>query len=86
MSCAVDTPEQRDRCLHCQYYDCVDCIDSENRSGHEFGGVIYTIQHMADVTGRSEAAIRNRLKVGGVGFAMSKIRSWEEYKKNENIH
>ena len=81
-----DTPKQKDRCPHCPYYDCIDCIGTKRKSGHEFGGVIYTIQHMANVTGRTETTIRKRLQIGGVGFALSKVRKWDDYKKNENIH
>lgn len=75
---------QRELCLNCPYYDCVDCVDRTTMDmAEEFDGVIYTVEHMARVTGRSKQVIRNRMKVGGVGYALSDARNYREYRQRK---
>ena len=53
-----------------------------------FGGEIYSIRVIAEKTGRTEESIKRRLKRGGIDYAVSDAKTYQQYERShhENIH
>lgn len=76
-----DTKEQINRCLNCPFGRCMNCVGTD-REIHEFNGEIYTIAQMAAMAGKPQKTIRRRIRIGGVGYALSNYNSLREYERS----
>ena len=82
----VTEKEQISDCLKCKKPECTNCKGKGHRDGskkpsrmYEWKGKMYSIRQLSELTGKSLTALRRRIPLGGVEFAVSDYRKIEDY-------
>ena len=87
-----DPPEFIDRCLHCKFAECNNCLAKEKKGTYQnYGLILYegeylSISDIAEKIGMSTKGLYGRIERGGLDYALSPCRTMKEWQSLQNLH